>query len=437
MKKTICILLALIIMTMCSVTAAAKEQGQINALEYGFNNSGTVLNDKIMAKYISNDADTPIYFPSGTYLFSQTISFPNECYVTLAANAEWKLSNNAVQDYFITLRRGFIGSGYTFNSYIKGGYINANNSAKNGIGLYKTRHVEFADFVLKNVLEKGIVTRTEERADGQSYIRNVLIENDFGIKGTIGVYDNANDTRCEMVEVVNFETAFYTVSGRFTQCNAWLRDSSLVENSVYAVIAGYHLLFDSPQVDTYRYGFKVMNPNHNVLVTNMLWITNSGVYRPELQAQFPRCIFYAGAPECSFQVTGLVIGNETNLDFSNIELPHSSFLNVRIPASVDGNTRFRYFRDDSSDTRELLSVAPGAQPLKYDKAYDFDTLLSPGIYETDLTKGSGGKNFPNISDSGVLEVTKSGVITLQKFMGTKYFAYRALINGSWQNWTVK
>lgn len=432
MKKIRCILLALIIAALFLVPVSA-ETGVINALDYGFNNNGTGLNDKIMEKYIRDDSGTPIYFPSGTYLFSETISFPEQCYVTLAANAEFKLSSTAVRDYFITLRRGFVGSGYTFNSYIKGGYINANNCAKNGIGIYKTRHVEFSDFVLKNVLEKGIVTRTEERADGQSYIRNVLIENDFGIKGTIGVYDNAADTRCEMVEVVNFETAFYTVSGRFTQCNAWLRDSSLVENSVYAVIDGYHILFDSPQVDTYRYGFKIMNPRYNVLITNMLWITNSGVYRSELQAQFPRCIFYAGAPECSFQLNGLVIGSETNLDFSNIELPYSSFLNVRVPADMNkGNVK--YFRNDSES---IVSVSGGSSAKKFDKSYNFNNAVVPGIYETDLTKGFGGSNFPGVSDTGILEVTKSGAITLQKFMGKKYFAYRTLINGSWQSWTVK
>ena len=236
-----------------------------------------------------------------------------------------------------------------------------------------------------------------------------------------------------MVEVVNFETAFYTVSGRFTQCNAWLRDSSLVENSVYAVIEGYHVLFDSPQVDTYRYGFKINNPRYNVLITNMLWITNSGVYRPELQAQFPRCIFYAGAPECSFQLNGLVIGSETNLDFSNIELPYSSFLNVRVPADMNkGNVK--YFRNDSES---IVSVSGGSLAKKFDKSYNFNNAVIPGIYETDLTKGFGGSNFPGVSDSGVLEVTRSGDITLQKFMGKKYFAYRALINGTWQSWTVK
>lgn len=408
----------------------------IDALEYGFVNNGETLNDNVMEKYIKYDSDKPIYFSGGTYLFSKTISFPDKCFVELAANAKLKLSTDAIQEYFITIRRGFVGSGYTFNSYIKGGYINANNCAKNGIGIYKTRHIELSDFILKNVLEKGIVTRTEELADGQSYINNVLIENDYGLKGTIGVYDNAFDTRCYMVEVVNFETAFHTICGRFTECNAWIRDGSLAENSVFAFINGFHIVFDSPSVDTYRYGFKIANPVYNVLITNMLWITNGGVYTPELQAQFPRCIFNAESPECSFQVTGLFIGDETNIAFSNIELPYSSFSNVRIPVDVDGHKCFKFYRNDSAVLRNISVSTTQGQSIEYDKSYNFDTLLSPGIYEVDLTKGCGGNNYPELNDTGVIEITKSENVTLQKFMGQKHFAYRSRIRGNWQSWVI-
>ena len=67
MKKIRCILLALIIAALFLVPVSA-ETGVINALDYGFNNNGTVLNDKIMEKYIRDDSGTPIYFPSGTCL---------------------------------------------------------------------------------------------------------------------------------------------------------------------------------------------------------------------------------------------------------------------------------------------------------------------------------------------------------------------------------
>ena len=374
--------------------------GIIDAVAYGFYADGEHFNDAVMAKYIENDCKTPIFFPEGTYLFSETIAFPDLCFVELAAHAEFKLVSSEVKEYFITLRKGRTGGGYAFNCYLKGGFINANNMAKNGIGVYKTRHVVFEDFFLKNVLEKGIVTRTEDNPDGQSFFRNVLIENDFALPGTVGVFDNAFDTHFDQVEVVNFETAYNTVCGRFNHCSAWLRDNSVIENSTFARIRGYDIVFSSPAVDTYRYGFKIVDQRYNVSISDMLWITNGGVYTPELREKFPRVIFNADYDTGSYFVSGLKINNEDNLEFSNRELFRSKFLNVRTVGDFDPFEKIKHFRNDNDEG--FGKIGGNLDSLK------------PGLYEcTEL-----------FGEEGVLEVKKAGNITLQRFMGEKTFAYR-------------
>ena len=386
--------------------------GIIDAKEYGFLPDGEHFNDAVMAKYIENDYKTPIFFPEGTYLFSKTIAFPDLCFVELAAHAEFKLESDEVIDYFITLRRGRTGGGYGFNCYIRGGFINANNKAKNGIGVYKTRHVVFEDFFLKNVLEKGIVARTEEQPDGQSFFRNVLIENDFALPGTVGVYDNAFDTHFDQVEVVNFETAYNTICGRFNYCSAWLRDNSTIGDSTFAVIRGHDIVFTAPAVDTYRYGFKIVDPRYNVSITDMLWITNGGVYTPELRERFPRVIFNADYDTGSYLVSGLKINNEDNLEFSNRELFRSKFLNVRTVGDFDPYETIKYFRNDND---ERTGKAEG----------DLDSLRI-GLYECSL-----------FGETGALEVKKTGNITLQRFMGDKTFAYRINKGEGYTEWIKK
>lgn len=418
-----------------SVGAAGKKtvskeestvNGVINALNYGFSNDGQTLNDEVMERYIRYDYTTPIYFPTGCYCFSHSINFPDTLFVELAANAEWKLEAKGIEEYFITLRKGRTEGGYAFNSYLKGGYINANNKAKNGIGVYRTRHVVFEDFYLKNVLEKGIVTRTEEHADGQSFFRNILVENDYGIPGTVGIYDNAFDTHFDQIEVVNFETAYDTICGRFDQCIAWIRDSSILENSTFAVLRGHDITFVSPAVDTYRYGFKMVynEPSHGVLVTDMLWITNGGVYTQALREKYPREMFWAHSDNGGFKVCGLKLNNEDNLAFSNIPLTKSSFLNVRMTSETDPYETIKYYRNDNE-----------ARTGTADKSTDFDKLIK-GTYECNLKVGFGGKNYPSLYEAGILEVEAAGSMTIQKFMGEKTYAYRLNTGKGFGNWVI-
>lgn len=434
MKKILSIFIILLFLN-SGIYAAGSKTGikeeknmtaVINAVEYGFYNDGKTFNDKIMAKYIESDCSTPIYFPGGCYLFEEGFNFPRLFFVELAPNAEFKLDSKEIREYFITMGRGRSEGGYAFNAYFKGGYINANNKANNGIGVNLTRHVVFEDFYVKNVLEKGIVTMTEARANGQSFFRNILVENDYGRPGTIGIYDNANDTHFDQIEVVNFETAYDTACGRFNCCAAWIRDNSIVENSTFAVIRGHAVTFVSPAVDTYRYGFKLAygNAYNGALISDMLWITNGNVYNSDLRAKYPRIIFNSPTDNGGFKVCGLDLPCEDNLDFSNIPLNKSLFINVTVIGTGNPDEMIKYYRNDNETVTGKIT-----------KSTNFDTLKA-GSYECCLTTGYGGKGYPKLSESGVLEVSAVGDIIIQKFMGEKTFAYRLNTGSGFGSWII-
>ncbi|WP_260678287.1 BppU family phage baseplate upper protein [Lactococcus lactis] len=409
----------------------------LNAIEYGFKNDGVSLNDDIMDHYINNDSDKKLYVPSGVYIFSRNINFPDKCYLELDAKAEFKLETKDIQDYFITIRKGSTRNDYSIGSFIKGGELNANFCAKNGVGFYKNRHTIFESSVVRNVLEKGVVTRTDRIPDGQIHARDILIENDHGIAGSFGFYDNAFDTRAEGIEVVNFESGYYTVAGRFDNINAWIKDSTILKNSIFATIDGYDITFSNVSVDTYRKGFQITTREYSASITNMLWITNESVYTTELQNTFNRIIFNAEYPDRHFKVSGLKIDKTLNLSLSNIKLPKSSFLNVTTPKIVDPYASIINFRNDNDKLQQLGNYIGNPKPLNLNKSTNFDLVTENGLYETNLYIGAGGVNAPNV-DTGILEVSNINVndnnLIVQKLYGIKYFGYRIFIANAWQPW---
>lgn len=405
-------------------TRADRERGVINAVAYGFFYDGKTPNDDVMQRYIEKDYQTPIYFPPGDYAFLRGFDFPDACYVELAPNAQFILTGE-VQEYFITLRKNPARFGYAFNSYFTGGIINANDRAENGFGVYKTRHVVFQDFIVRNVLKNGIVTRTNEVADGQSFFRNILVENDYGHPGTIGIYDNALDTHFDQVEVVNFETAYDTVCGRFNACAAWLRDPSIIEHSLFARLQGFDIVFESPAVDTYRYGFEAVQRGFGAHITDMLWINNAGVYGEDLIKRYPRTIFIAPDDECRYAVSGLRLYENQYISFTNIPLPGSSFTNISTLKGLDMYQTVPGFRNDTD-------MGEGARCSEN----DFDLLTHNGMYDCVFTGEKQSATAPPVTGKGVLKVSAANGLIIQEFFGDTVRAHRVFCGGAWQPWVI-
>ena len=348
-------------------------QFEINALDFGFVNDGKTYNDGIMAYYIEHySSKIPLVFPAGKYVFRYQINFPDRIYIELAPRAEWILMSDTVQNYFVTLQEGYNTTGtewgtwdeYSHQSYIRGGTINANYNAKVGLGLSHGFHTNFADFMLKNVLEKGIMTEINGHCNGYYTFNNVYLYNEKGIEGTIGYYDNSPDNTYTRCTTVNFQYSIYTHNGMFTQCSGWFNSAGkvLIPNSAYAIVEnGHQSVFNNPLIDTYRRGFILSHSangggNPSTTINNLVWINNGNFYSAEMLKQYPLQIFEAASDNCKFMVNGLYFPwIEYGSSFSNIQLPSSSFLNVRYPAGWKPWTKMANFRDDSAMLRKLIN----------------------------------------------------------------------------------
>ncbi len=339
----------------------------INALDFGFVNDGVTPNDDIMAYYLEHYAHyIPIEFPQGKYVFKYQIDFPSRIYVELTPKAEWILMSDTVQDYFITLQKGMEEWGdwdeYAHHSYFRGGNINVNYNAKVGIGAHGGFQTNFEDFTIYNVLERGLQTEINNLHNGAYYFQNILIYNDKAIEGTWGIYDNGYDNSFVKCTTVNVQNCIYTSGGMFTECSGWFNSygKSLIPNSVYATVAdGYQAVFNTPLVDTYRYGFDI-DPWASVTINDLMWITNTNFYTSDLQTAYPMVIFLVERADTQIMVNGLAFKyiSGTEFSFSNMQLTHSVFLNVRYKNISNPHQIITNFRDDTK--KFLQNVSPYA-----------------------------------------------------------------------------
>ena len=345
----------------------------INAQKFGFVGDGETPNDEVFARYIAECPETTLYFGPGIYCFEKTVNFPREMFVEMDAKAELKCIAKEPLEYFVTLRFGDESWGpfeaYALRSYIKGGIINANFCAKVALGVHGALHTHFRDFMIRDVLEKGIVTQTSKLHDGCAYFDNIYFYNSKPIKGTIAIFDNTADNAFNMCTAVNFETGIRTSGGKFTNCSCWFNalGKSLIPTSVYARMeGGSQAVFINPMIDTYRTGFELRRSASGsyprVAISNLVWITNDVFYTrgqwsadDNLQRDYPMQIFNAESDECRVELTGMNIPwREWGFSFSNIPMPSSTFMNVRFEQGWDPWNDMKNFRDDTYLIKKLL-----------------------------------------------------------------------------------
>ena len=417
----------------------------INAAEFGMVGDGRTLNDAKFADYAKYYSDTPLYFPEGVYCFEKTLNFPDSMYVRMDPEAELKCVAKEPLEYFITLRGQFQETegrwvnflDYAHQAGIEGGTINANYKAKCALGLFQGMHSIFRDLKVMNVLEKGIQTKISKTSDGCYHFENIYVYNSECRKGTYGIYDNHVDNHFMYVTCVNFETSFYTNGGRFVECSGWNLAMESAESMTFAEIHGSQSIWIGPSVDTVRYGFKLAE-GASTSISDLVYITNKVFYTEELQKKYPRTLFWAEDPEnAKFMVTGCQINWEKYLDFSNAPLPNSSFVNLRIPAGMNGAQQFKNYRDDNAIIRDLNETeAQNTADFYLSGKSDFNKITADGIYKCSLGAGKGGKNLPPKAEKGVLEVTEKNDVVLQKFFGQTYSAYRIYSDSKWSNWII-
>lgn len=413
----------------------------INAVEYGFHNDGITNNDSIMNDYLKNNADTPLYFGDGVFIFNSGHDFPGDMMLYLDSGAELKLNSPTEIECFFSLR--YSGAAYSWGSFIKGkGTINGNFKTKRIIGVMFQRNFVIEDCTLKNFNQYGIQTHytsLDVYAGAKLRMRNVEIINEQAIIGTFGIYDNGFDNEFDNIEIQNCEKGIYTISSQFSSVHAWIVDDLLIPNSTFAETDGYNVAFSNCVSDTMRYGFIPRNESFSISVTNFSFIDNSGVYTPEMLAKYPHIIF-RGTENSSYKVSNAMISPTAQV--TEVDMPRSTFVNV---GSEDNNLSkltnipfvSQYLNDISNLGNLITKLKSGL-----DGSTNYDNLKTSGLFEVNTWSGSGGTNIPHATAVGLLLVislnntdgSSNNVLQIFYSSDNLVLCVRGYFSNSWFPW---
>lgn len=417
----------------------------INALQLGFKNNGIDLNDEQMNVFIEKYENKELYFPDGTYLFNNEIKFINECHLNLGHAT---IKANSQMDYFISCRRESQATNYSYNSYIKGGIIDCNYLVNVGITAYKCYPFKIMNLKLQNILVNGIQTTPFEKAttpDGTFTVSNITIENEGTIEGTStapnakAINDNGFDNFFDEISIVNFKYAISTIAGRFSNGNCWIRSRDLLEESRAFYLQGYDISISNWAIDTYRYGFTIDAVDHGAIINNLLWITNSNVYTENLQSQFPRIIFNIDNANKIIKLDGLKLRENTNISFSAIDMPQSSFINVWTPHNFD-ISNIAHFRNDNYLLDKIKNITRlETSQIVLDDTTNYNNLET-GVYTFSHTNDNPTGTGAPPRGFGILFCINSGGTTsnnklqiLIPFSNT-FIMFRTRVANTWSQW---
>ena len=310
---------------------ANKTLNKINALSIGFKNDGVSDNLQAINNFINTKSNSTLYFPNGTYCFSNGFDFKENLFIELDNKAELKLISQNNIDNFITLNLTKT-QGYSYGNFIKGnGIINGNFKCDNLIGLSYYRHLNITGVILKNFNKKGLITRHQGNTGGELKATNLLIQNEKAIIGSYGIYDNGHDNMFDNIIIQDMEVCLSTKSSQFNAIHGWISNPNLIETSVFAEINDANAVFNNCVIDTIMNGFKPTRNYYSVMVNNLVVMFNIPVWGTPSNTH----TLFLGNDETKYCVNNCRINVPFNIKFASLSSMHSSnFKNIIIDKST-------------------------------------------------------------------------------------------------------
>ena len=308
-------------------TIVGKTLIKINALSIGFKNDGISDNLEVMINFINTKSNTTLYFPNGTYCFSNGFDFKENLFIELDNKAELKLISQNNIDNFITLNLTKT-QGYSYGNFIKGnGIINGNFKCDNLIGLSYYRHLNITGVILKNFNKKGLITRHQGNTGGELKATNLLIQNEKGIIGSYGIYDNGHDNMFDNIIIQDMEVCLSTNSSQFNAIHGWISKSNLIETSVFAEINDVSAVFNNCVVDTIMNGFKPIQNYYSAMINNLVVMFSIPVWGTPSNTH----TLFLGNDETKYCVNNCKINAPFTIKFASLPtMFYSSFKNISV-----------------------------------------------------------------------------------------------------------
>ena len=403
-------------------TITEKTLNKINALSIGFKNDGVSDNLQAINNFINNNSNTTLYFPNGTYCFSNSFDFKENLFIELDNKAELKLISQNNIDNFITLNLTKT-QGYSYGNFIKGnGIINGNFKCDNLIGLSYYRHLNIDGVILKNFNKKGIITRQQGNTGGELKASNLLIQNEKDIIGSYGIYDNGHDNMFDNIIIQDVEVCLSTNSSQFNAIHGWISKSNLIETSVFAEINNANAVFNNCVIDTIMNGFKPTENHYSVMVNNLVVMFSTSVWGTPSN----RHTLFIGNDETKYCVNNCRINVPFNIKFASLSTMYSSnFKNI----SIDKYT-------SSLNIENLIITNTNKELQGRGSLYNLD--FNKCIVNGNFTVNPNWLNSPIANTYGVLTVMASGDWITQIYKPKSNYGNSLYIRvgkeNDWGNW---
>lgn len=407
-----------------------KSVGYINAIDYGFSNDGSTDNSEVMDKYIEENSETRLHFPAGTYCFSREIHFLDHVYITLEGNAAWKLTQSSTRflSFDTTTDAG------PRDCFFRGGTIDGNDLCDICIQIGGMKYFDFSPKVIKNFAVNGISTdKISTYYCSGVMVNRSLIVNENPKIGTLAINDLSNDNWYTNIVIRDVEQGIFTTSSKFLNIHHWIKDQSLIENSLFAFINGRAAKFSDCTVDTLRKAFDGKDWCW-AGITNLTVLFNTKFYTSDYFDQFPPCLFnnVAGV---TYLVSNMTLKYDHDMRFADedVDGTDSCFSNTKLHNEVGSSISITNAPSSLKEDVAALKAKFEGAIRSLDGSSDFDAQTSAGVYYLNTYNGSGGVNVPSSAYGTMCVMYTAQVITQTVYTKDKILSRRYDQNG-WSSW---
>ena len=365
---------------------------EVNIKDYKLESDST-YDDAFKRCSIANPYAT-IRFNDGDYPFKNQINITTDNNLLLDANARIYATSpvDCLINYETTRTINSLND-LSINRFIRGGIIDGNNLAKNGLKLNNYRYFEL-DTSIKNIQEKALITNGNGKASAELMVKKLLIENEQSHPNSVGIYNSGNDNHFSDVIIVNFKTGLHDLrSGRFFRVHAWIHNKDLLESSV-AFKSESFSDFICCYADTFQYGFEVSKgAKPNLSYCTVFY--NKSVYTDDMAETYPVRVINIdrGGVNCeslflnSSLSTTAVINDATNSTMTN-----TRFMNI---SSYTHKAETTYAQINSTNAFKEVYKAPGFELMSGTTSKGYIATSSNSVQ---MTNSTSKKNISLLDD---------------------------------------
>jgi hypothetical protein len=233
------------------------------------NKTYTINNTKMLA-YVVLNLNCELYFPAGTYYLNSSLTFYYG--VSFKLDKETEIIANANMDFMFNFTNSVIPSAlssFKKNQSIYGGCFNGDDKAKTVIRVNRFSNFPIHDTIIKNALERGIVSGSDGQPSSELLLDNVYFINENYLTGAIdNVTDNiaielnTTDNYIHNCTIVDFSTGVKVTKGAnyFDKIHYWTYQNNRIPYTLaYDITVDGWAKFSYCISDSAQTGFRIAN----------------------------------------------------------------------------------------------------------------------------------------------------------------------------------